>query len=299
MEVAHAICQNCRIELFEAKSNSFANLKAAVNTAAARGAEVISNSYGAYGFDCAPMAAYNKVHVAITVSAGDSGFAVACPANQSTVVAVGGTTLNLNGDGSYNSESVWSGTGIGLQLHELGAGVADRHRQLGRDRMQRSRYERRLGGRRPTWAPPSTTVRRGGWVQVGGTSLSAPLIGAVYALAGNAPSFAYPAQSVYASLGSLHDVTTGTNGSCGGHPLQCGAGAGYDLPTGIGTPNGLGGFEPPRAPPGRSFAWNASSTVPGVRSEPSCTTSRRKNRATVQSATIRAFRFIVGTRSTR
>jgi hypothetical protein len=82
----------------------------------------------------------------------------------------------------------------------------------------------------------------GGWVQVGGTSLSAPLIGAVYALAGNAPSFTYPAQSAYVSPGSLHDVTTGTNGSCGGHPLQCGAGVGYDLPTGIGTPNGLGGF---------------------------------------------------------
>jgi hypothetical protein len=37
-------------------------------------------------------------------------------------------------------------------------------------------------------------------------------------------------------------VTTGSNGSCPTHPLQCNAGVGYDLPTGIGTPNGLGGF---------------------------------------------------------
>ena len=37
-------------------------------------------------------------------------------------------------------------------------------------------------------------------------------------------------------------MTTGSNGSCPAHPLQCHAGAGYDLPTGIGTPNGLGGF---------------------------------------------------------
>jgi subtilase family serine protease len=83
----------------------------------------------------------------------------------------------------------------------------------------------------------------GGWVQVGGTSLSAPLIAAVYALAGNASTWSYPAQSVYDSPGSLHDVTTGDNdnGSC---PMAawCNAGSGYDLPTGIGTPNGLGGF---------------------------------------------------------
>ena len=83
------------------------------------------------------MAAYNKVHVAITVSAGDSGFGVACPANQSTVVAVGGTTLNLNGDGSYNSESVWSGTDRAAAARTRRS-VADGHRQLGRDRMQRS-----------------------------------------------------------------------------------------------------------------------------------------------------------------
>ena len=77
---------------------------------------------------------------------------------------------------------------------------------------------------------------------MGGTSLSAPLIGAVYALAGNASNWNYPAQSVYDNAGSLHDVTTGTNGTCGGSVLTCSAGLGFDLPTGIGTPNGLGGF---------------------------------------------------------
>jgi subtilase family serine protease len=243
VEVAHAICQNCRIELFEAKSNSFANLKAAVNTAAARGAEVISNSYGAYLSDCAPMAAYNKVHVAITVSAGDSGFGVACPANQSTVVAVGGTTLNLNGDGSYNSESVWSGTGSACSSTNPAASWQTATATwVAIGCSGRGMNDVSAVADPNTGAAVYDSYGAGGWVQVGGTSLSAPLIGAVYALAGNAPSFTYPAQSAYASPGSLHDVTTGTNGSCGGHPLQCGAGVGYDLPTGIGTPNGLGGF---------------------------------------------------------
>ena len=37
--------------------------------------------------------------------------------------------------------------------------------------------------------------------------------------------------------GALNDVTTGSNGSCGGSYL-CTAGSGYDGPTGLGTPIG-------------------------------------------------------------
>ena len=45
----------------------------------------------------------------------------------------------------------------------------------------------------------------------------------------------------YSHTGSLFDVTSGSNGSCGGSYL-CTAKAGYDGPTGLGTPNGIGGF---------------------------------------------------------
>jgi hypothetical protein len=75
---------------------------------------------------------------------------------------------------------------------------------------------------------------------VGGTSLSSPLIASVYALAGNTASVtkgSYP----YSHTGSLFDVTSGSNGSCSGSYL-CTAKAGYDGPTGLGTPNGTGGF---------------------------------------------------------
>ena len=93
-----------------------------------------------------------------------------------------------------------------------------------------------------TGAAVYDSFNEGGWLQLGGTSLSSPLIAAVYALAGNASSYAYPAESVYLDSGAdLHDVTTGNNGSCS-HSLQCHAGAGFDLPTGVGTPNGTGAF---------------------------------------------------------
>jgi hypothetical protein len=77
-----------------------------------------------------------------------------------------------------------------------------------------------------------------GWVQVGGTSASAPIVASVYALAGNTGSIdpSYP----YAHSSALNDVTSGKNGDCGTY--LCTAGKGYDGPTGLGTPKGTGAF---------------------------------------------------------
>ena len=49
------------------------------------------------------------------------------------------------------------------------------------------------------------------------------------------------AQGLYSKSSSLNDVTSGSNGSCGG-TYQCTAGVGYDGPTGLGTPNGITAF---------------------------------------------------------
>jgi hypothetical protein len=78
------------------------------------------------------------------------------------------------------------------------------------------------------------------WAQVGGTSESAPIIASVYALGSNSLA-GYPNALPYSHTASLFDVTGGTNGSCA--PAQwCTARAGWDGPTGLGTPNGSGGF---------------------------------------------------------
>jgi subtilase family serine protease len=243
VQVAHAICQNCRINLYEANSNSFANLETAVNTAAAQDANAISNSYGSFGYDCTEPG-YDHPNIAVTVSSGDSGFGIACPAVERTVVSVGGTTLNLNGDGSYNSESVWRGTGSGcssVSLAQAWQTTASNWAAVGCG-THRGMTDVSAVADPKTGVATYDTYGFGGWLRVGGTSLSAPLIAGVYALAANASTYAYPAQSVYLAPRSLHDVTTGSNGSCPTHPLQCRGGAGYDLPTGIGSPKGLGGF---------------------------------------------------------
>ena len=81
-------------------------------------------------------------------------------------------------------------------------------------------------------------LQNGGWTVVGGTSASSPFVAGVYALYGlgnTAPGWAY------SNASKFFDVTTGKNGNCG--TILCNAGAGWDGPTGIGTPNGaqLGG----------------------------------------------------------
>src|SRR4029077_9144716 len=77
-----------------------------------------------------------------------------------------------------------------------------------------------------------------GWGVWGGTSVASPIVAAEFALAGGAQAVSYPAATLYAHLGdagALYDVLAGANGSCAG-ASSCEAIAGYDGPTGVGSP---------------------------------------------------------------
>ncbi len=246
VQVAHEICQNCRINVVLANDNFFNNLETAVNEASALGSQEISNSYGAYLYDCSEPG-YNHPNKAVVVSSGDSGFGVACPANLNTVVSVGGTTLNLSGTNTYLSEQAWNGTGGGCSTTQAAQPWQTSLPNWGATGCGSGRAMNDVAAD----ADPSTGANvydcsyfgLCGFFQVGGTSLSAPLIAAVYGLAANANTVAYPAALPYQKLGTsaLHDVTSGSNGSCS-PAIQCTAGSGYDLPTGVGTPHGITAF---------------------------------------------------------
>ncbi len=248
VETAHAICQNCKILLVEAKTNSLANLEAGVNTAANLGATQISNSYGAKEFsgETTHTPAYEHPNIAVVASSGDGGYGVEFPAASPSVVAVGGTTLNLGSGGSYAGETAWSGSGSGCSAYLAARSFQTSLPNWGQTGCGAKRGVADVSADADpvTGASVYNTqrrlVRNAPWQQVGGTSLSAPLIAGVYALAGNSASAVYPASIPYAHTGSLHDVTQGSNGSCG--TVMCNAGPGYDGPTGLGTPNGTGGF---------------------------------------------------------
>jgi subtilase family serine protease len=239
LDMASAICPSCKILLVEAKTNSFANLVTAVDQAALLGATVISNSYGGgeYSAEVSDQSHFNHPGIAITVSSGDAGFGVEFPAASQYVTAVGGTSLRRDGSTRGFTETVWSGAGSGCSAYitkpswQTDSGCA-----------------RRTVADVSAVADPNTGVsvydtyrlHPGGWLVFGGTSVSAPLIGAVYALAGNEGSINYGSFS-YSHTSSLFDVLSGSNGSCGGSYLCTGV-SGYDGPTGNGTPNGTGSF---------------------------------------------------------
>ncbi len=239
LDMASAICPNCHILLVEANTNSFANLAAAVDEAASLGANVISNSYGGgeYSAEVSDQEHFNHPGIAITVSSGDGGYGVEFPAASQYVTAVGGTSLTRASNTRGWSETAWSGAGSGCSAY-----------------ISKPSWQTDAGCSRRTVADvsavadPNTGVSvydtylhpRGGWLVFGGTSVSAPIIGGVYALAGNESSITYGSYS-YSHTSSLFDVSSGSNGSCGGSYL-CTAGSGYDGPTGNGTPNGSGAF---------------------------------------------------------
>jgi len=234
LDMASAICPACKILLVEGDTNSFANLAAAVNTAASLGAHVISNSYGGgESGSTAVEAAYDHPGIAITASSGDAGFGVEFPASSPHVIAVGGTSLRTASNARGWTETAWSGAGSGCStVYAKPAWQAD------------AGCSHRSVADVSAIADPNTGVavfaptsrNKTGFLVFGGTSVAAPLIGAVYGANGGAVNFG---SDPYAHTSALFDVTSGSNGSCSPSYL-CTAGAGYDGPTGLGTPNGVG-----------------------------------------------------------
>ncbi len=245
VDMVSATCPKCNIVLFEANSSSFANITTAVNTAVAMGIKYISNSYGAAEFsgDSAYDSAYNRPGVAMTASTGDSGFGVSYPAAANRVVAVGGTSLYPDSSASRGyTEDAWDGAGSGCS-----AFTARRPHQV----PVPTGCAKRAVADVSAVADPATgvaiynTFSDSGWNVYGGTSASAPIIAAVYALAGNPGTD--PTVDPYQTPNALNDVVGGSNGSCS--PAQlCTAGYGWDGPTGLGTPNGVTAFAPGTPP---------------------------------------------------
>jgi subtilase family serine protease len=237
IDMASAMCPNCKILLVQATSATLANLATAVNTAAATpGVTVISNSYGGSETGSTTYeSAYNHPGKAITVSSGDSGYGVEFPASSPNVIAVGGTHLVRASNARGWDETAWTSGGSGCSTV-----YAKPSFQTDTGCSKRMEADVSAVGDPNTgvavYGP--TTRRASGWMVFGGTSVSAPLIGGIYGTTGHTPT---GAASIYANKSLLNDVTSGSNGSCGGTYL-CTAGANYDGPTGNGTPNGPGPF---------------------------------------------------------
>jgi hypothetical protein len=325
VESVRAVCHTCRIVLIEANSGTDANLATAENLAVRMGATEISNSFGEAEHKVAAsvLAAYNHPGVVITASTGDDGWfawdkandqtgmsanAAEFPSTDPDVVAVGGTQLALNNDGTRFDEGVWNENGAddqnGLDAGQRQGAGGGGCSKLYAAKPWQAAYAgyaaagcrgKRLAADISAIADPNigfdvldSYATTPGWQTIGGTSLASPVIAAMWALAGGSGGAAYPSSTLYVNgthrASSLFDVTAGGNGFCGGDSTlncgnfvgvnngfnpnalgggnvdcsfprntsaltfspaldsECNAVPGYDGPSGLGTPKGLGLF---------------------------------------------------------
>ena len=233
VDMVSAICPNCKILLVEAASATMADLSTAEKYATAH-ADYVSNSWSGNEGTKTYDDDFKTSCGAITAATGDSGHnAVAqWPAILPSVIAVGGTTLTST---NPRMETAWmragsacskiyakptfqstNNTGCSMRAQADASADADPH----------------------TGVAVYDTFHQSGWLVFGGTSVATPIVASTFALAAN--DHADPPANLYLHASSFNDVTSGTNGGCGA-PL-CAARTGWDGPTGLGTPNGIGAF---------------------------------------------------------
>ena len=246
LDMVSAAAPNAHILLVEGDDTSSEALGASVDEAVALGAMYVSNSYGTNyrlgnGEDPSETttldAYYNHPGVAVVASSGDYAYGVAYPAASQYVTSVGGTSLTRDAGSTRGwSESTWSGSGSGCSLYEPKPAFQP---DDGCD--TRSVADVSAVADPATGVAVYQTYGDTGWAVYGGTSASSPIIAGVYADAATPAPGTYPNAYPYAAGTGLNDVTTGSNGTCAPAD-ECHAGAGYDGPTGLGTPDGLQAF---------------------------------------------------------
>jgi hypothetical protein len=285
LEMAHAICQSCRLLLVEANGESstpepgkeVGDLELAVDTAARLGATEISNSWveaealageskespGGYPTP-AESAAFDHPGVAITAGSGDCGYLneghlfsycpevvrhANFPASSPDVVGVGGTKLAESG-GTW-SATAWSDAGSGCSIFftaPLWQSAVASFSATGCESARAVADVSATASEEPGVAVYlGTPLEKGepvGWYYFYGTSVATPIVAAEFGLAGGSRGVEYPAATLYSHAGessAFYDVTSGSNGSCAGATI-CNSVAGYDGPSGLGSPIGLGAF---------------------------------------------------------
>jgi subtilase family serine protease len=233
---AHALAPQATIWLVQSRTNSFADLFAAVDYASSHGANVVSMSWGSREFSSESSYDYHFAvpGVVFVASAGDTGGVTGYPAVSPNVVGVGGTTLNFDSNGNLSSETAWSGSGGGRSAYEARPSFQDGISGV---------VGSKRGSPDVSWVgDPNSGVSvydsagylgQAGWFVLGGTSVGSPSWAAVI---NAAASNTAENPLIYSGLGgpNFRDITSGTAGSFS-------ATAGWDFVTGVGSPLTLAG----------------------------------------------------------
>lgn len=276
-QAVSAMCPSCKILLVEADTAGLtASLGPALLRADALGATVISNSFadGETGeMVTAQTRFWSQVDVPVFAASGDFGWRnldlppsdqaynhATFPASSPSVISVGGTSAQVSGN-TVTSETAWSDAGSGCSFSfarpaaqtAYFAALATRpDSECDVDGGGAARAVSDLSAMADVNAPGFPTYLGGQWTVAGGTSLSVQLVAALAAYAGPRPAGSSVTDVAYAlaarrAATGLADITTGTNKpadfGCGGERV-CTARAGWDGPTGLGTPRSPAVFKP-------------------------------------------------------
>ena len=242
VEWAHSIAPKAKIVLVLAENGWTGTLLAAVPVAVNYGATVINMSWGSLkefpieqildqNFFSDPSVTYFN-------ASGDDGYNLfGYPAASPLVVDCGGTKLQLNAEAQIVNETAWPGSGGGLSIYYPEPAYQLSAQSSGMRAIPDVSYDSAPGTGVATYDSEYSEP----WSAAGGTSASSPQWAAITAVANSLRaelgkgSIGANFQSVlYANPSALHDITSGTNGTCG---AECTAGPGYDLVTGLGSPN--------------------------------------------------------------
>jgi len=239
VDVASAMCPRCKLLVVQA-DDAKQGLFTAHSAAAAARPTVISDSWGGATASTDDLSMLEPVFdhpgIAQFAAAGDHGYddsgtgggnGPLYPATSAHVIAVGGTALVRAGGARGWSETAWSSGGSACSFS-----IPRPAYQSGSPCAFRASADIAAVGDPATGVAVYNLAAAGGWAVIGGTSAAAPIVAALFASIGRGD---ITAAQIAGSTGALFDVTSGSNGACGN--LLCNAAAGWDGPTGFGTPS--------------------------------------------------------------
>jgi hypothetical protein len=296
-DMISAICPNCEITVMEANDDTGDGLYIETQEAATLGAKFVSLPWGtpdsasSTASDAQDDAYFSPTGVVYAVAAGDDGYGTGSdpggptyPAASPDAVAVGGTTLTDSG-GTF-TQTAWSSGQSGCATHEPQPSwqAATIPSTVCADRAVNDVAA--IGDPDNGVSTYDTDNKNGGWQTVGGTSVSAPVIAATFALAGTPAPNEVPASLMYTNAASLRDIKTGHDGTCPNDTLLCTAATGWDGPTGNGTPNGIAAFAPPANDPTALTVGKAITLKYGASTTLATTLSVASTHTVVASASV-------------
>jgi len=246
---AHAMAPGANILLVEANTANFSDLMTAVDYARNQpGVSVVSMSFGALEFagetslDFHFTTPANHSGVAFVAASGDAGSPGVYPGYSRNVLAVGGTTLTLNGSNNIANETAWSGSGGGISVYE--SQPSWQNGFVTQSATKRGMPDVAFVGNPSTGVPVYDSYNNGTstpWTKVAGTSFGAPVWAALVAIADQGRDLAgLPTMDTDTLMSGIYSMPAGNFndvilGSSSGSAPQSAA-VGYDLVTGRGSP---------------------------------------------------------------